>query len=195
MSNLIFVCGISGVGKTFLLNAASKTLLDVQYLSAGKLAQKIEHEQDPNLRQLELGKMLARYRVSGSTLIVDGHLVFPKEGGFFDVPLDAVAALHPNAIIVVVDDCQMIANRRKNDQVRGRETIATPHLKKWQDREICLAIDYAKRLGIPSQTISARDTERFINVLELFAPHKGTGRLIEHEFQLTCAINTIDNRG
>lgn len=138
------------------------------HLSAGELIRDVGHIDDPDHQQIELGQRLARKAMPGQTIAIDGHLVLPREGHFFDVPLAALRALNPNGIIVVKDDGATILRRRKNDQSRERENFPVNLLEDWQQREIALARNYAKHLGIDCREVSAQDTSQFIKTFKGF---------------------------
>lgn len=162
MSAVVFICGISGVGKTHLLKALTSQIRSISRVSAGELVGEVAHIGDEKLRQIELGKRLVPRKISGQTIAIDGHLVFPREAAFFDVPFEALCALRPDGMIAVKDAATTIFDRRKNDLSREREELPVDLLEEWQKREVAQARRYSKRLGIACREVSATDTPRFI---------------------------------
>lgn len=139
----------------------------VCHYSAGELVRKVDHIKDPLLRQIKLGEVLAQLGENERAVAIDGHLVLPADTGFFEVPFEALAALNPSALIVITDDCQLIAERRAKDLTRLRGQLSTDLLGDWQRRECFQALSYAARLGVPYREVSGSDTPRFLETLAL----------------------------
>lgn len=132
----IMVTGLSGVGKTHLLNSSSE-VAKFEVVQFGKEMRTILKENgSDDKRDLSSLPLDDRHLVQGRVVrliqtktdkgpvVVDGHLLVEQVGTQLMVPGmpgDSKSQLELNAIVLVLDSPEKIVERRKNDQKRRYE--------------------------------------------------------------------------
>src|SRR5262245_54190385 len=123
---VIAVCGLSGVGKTYLIDEFLAENPDAARLSAGALVAEARQINDPEfLRNLPISELdrsqdllvagmpLALARVSAKLVLLDAHTVIDNGDSLYIVTDAVFAALSPNGIIHVEARPETIARRRE----------------------------------------------------------------------------------
>lgn len=151
---MIFVSGIHGVGKTFFCNMAREKL-NIQSYSASqliaakrrrgfserKLVSDIDDNQDLLLVAVE------ELRRTSEEFILDGHFcLLNKDGDITRIPLDTFALLKPDAIILLTENPEIIAERR---QQRDNVQQSVSEIKAFQEAEKLYAEEIAEQFNIP----------------------------------------------
>jgi adenylate kinase len=135
-------------------------------LSAGKFFNEFKDENDIYTRQIKIALKLSQCRGIGRIILIDGHLSFLKNHTLFEVPFAAIEIVRPDGIVVVIDDCEIIAERRRGDKNRIREHLEPDRLGQWQKLECSLASRYAKRLSVPCKEVTASDISHFMSTIK-----------------------------
>lgn len=173
---MIFLSGIHGVGKSHFCDIANKRFGIMSYSASeliaakrnkGFRANKLVSNIDDN--QVLLLDAINDLRQDGNEFILDGHFCLLNEcGEITRIPQDTYTSLHPDAIILLTEKPQIIANRRfQRDGVR--QDIV--EIITFQKAEQQYAGEISSLLRIPLIVSSGSDDlERVFNLI-------GTGGL------------------
>ena len=169
---IVFVAGIHGVGKTFL-GAPVAERLGIQHATASQLIREERGSQpwtnnkrvtcvDDN--QAALISAVNKLKLSGGTLILDGHFVLRGEGGAFIEISDTVFRdLRIDAILLLQSDAEVILERL---QRRGDKSWAVPELKALAMREVERARKIASTLSISLRLLDSPDEALFQDAVQ-----------------------------
>ncbi len=150
-TGIILVAGVSGVGKTTLCQRVAANERGIHHLIASSFVS--------GQRATDQVELVARIRAAaqglGGTTLVDGHLIV----GGIKVPLEAVAALAPRAIVVVTAHPRDIVSRRTSDGNRTRSTLTEDEIHHAQTAEVQWARELASAIGVPLAEISCQNSD------------------------------------
>ncbi len=136
----MIIVGISGVGKTTIVDKVKKILhnkgISSKYIVFGSVmmeeANKIGVKDRDDMRKLPVNSQ-RKLQVAASTqiskmntevLLVDTHLFIKTNDGFLPgIPYDVATALSPTHIFLVIAQPDEIIKRRLNDKTRRRDTV------------------------------------------------------------------------
>lgn len=162
---MILVTGISGVGKTYTIEAYVARFPEFVRVSAGELLKRAGRRtavDDPeyaveNQRAL-LDLLFSQVMPPLSRIILDGHAVIESsDGRIFEVPTPVVMALRPRAVVTICDNNTDVWERR-----RGKRVLQDPN---WtasvQTAEIERSRTWARLLRVPFNTVTSGDVEAF----------------------------------
>jgi len=151
---MIFIGGIHGVGKSFFCDKVKSELSIFTYSSSELIAKrkkvyfssdKLIPDIDDNQRHL-LSAINALNSI-GKQYLLDGHFcLLNAEGQVTRIPEGTFYNLHPDAIILLTEKPEVIAERRMQ---RDRINYKLDEIGKFQDEEIAYATEVANILGIP----------------------------------------------
>ena len=160
------VAGLSGVGKSSVVNHALAMVEDVERVNFGDailkeaLKQKLVKNRD-ELRLLEpevqrrLQSTAAKKisRMEGK-VIVDTHLTIPTPDGYVPgIPVDILVSLNPKRIIILEADPGDILKRRILDRGRARVDESLEEIEEHFDFDRAAAIAMAIHVGSPVKII------------------------------------------
>lgn len=155
---IIFLAGISGVGKTTFLKKLANEI-EFQHLTAGTLisnGKSLEQKERDSMRFSNLDEN-QKLLISGfhytrdnqaSIVVIDGHVVIDTGAELEKISSNVFKALKIDAIIHLNADSDQIFKNRKNDESRDRPKLSSTQLKKHQEYSILSAQDISKALGI-----------------------------------------------
>jgi adenylate kinase len=160
--SVVALVGISGVGKSTLLNAASDRV-QFQHLQAsalikeareaitrGSIAADDLRQADINDNQTLLIHGFDKARSADMPLIVlDGHTVIDTPSGLVRIEPQVFAALGVTQFILLTDDAHAISSRRNNDQYRKRPKRSPQELDDHQTQALLNAFTAARELNVP----------------------------------------------
>lgn len=172
MPVVAIISGLSGVGKTWLLQRVMTTVPG-QLLSASHIIEqelnRIHHApvRRDDLRKLDITEnQKALVKGFGRTVdrdaglvVVDAHVVIDTPKGLEFVPHDVFAGLNPSLFIFITDDPEAILERRLQDSARKRPFRDVTALALQQSQAITAAHQIATDLRLPFYTITAGDVE------------------------------------
>lgn len=172
------VAGISGVGKTWLLERVGAAV-PMQILSASTLIRDSLARTDgqvtsqDHLRALDIDNNQAalleafnRYIDPGKTLIIlDAHVVIDTPDGLVHIGSDVFREINPDFVIFIEDKPQNIHRNRERDASRVRPERSVDSLAKQQKIAITVAREIADNLSIPIHFIDGGDEEALARVL------------------------------
>lgn len=162
MRRIYAVLGISGVGKTSLLNGLQKQISFI-HLQASELVKeeialtnkiKLTPEQLRTMsiidnQTLLLNSFKKRTLALDGLVILDGHSVVDTPNGLVEIPTSVFAEMNINRLIVLHDLPSEIANRRRADQHRKRPTRTADELAYQQSQSLIAASKVALALRCP----------------------------------------------
>jgi adenylate kinase len=175
----VMVFGVSGVGKTHLINLALARLPNSCAIRASELIGLARENADPEyLRTLGQDEMhnsqelLVRgyhdrvQRLSAEVILLDAHSVVDQDLGFYDVPVEVIARLNPSCMVHVEDDVTQIMLRRQSDAHRTRPLRSDSQLAAYQARSRSACVAYSKALGVPLLLAQSGDVEKLLYIVE-----------------------------
>lgn len=176
---VVGIFGVSGVGKTTLINHVIAQHPHWICVSAGSLIQESQRDiaRDAlrslsneeilkNQEAIVLGIRQKREGVVAELLLLDAHLILDAGIDLFEIPLDVIGRLYLDAIVFVEDVPEHVLERRKADSGRIRANRAASEIAIEQSRARELASSYAKALGIRMAAISPFQADELMRFLE-----------------------------
>ncbi len=170
----ILVCGVSGVGKTRLIQLALSRFPGALHWRASEIigeARKISaperlrsmplRELGENQALLLLGFDALRRRFPDVLVLLDAHSVIDSDLGLFEVPAAVVISLRPSGIIHVEDAIESIFERRLSDTKRGRPNRTLAQIGEYQRRSSNACEEYRLALGVPLLRVRSGDVDGF----------------------------------
>lgn len=165
--SVVALVGVSGVGKSTLLKAASD-LVQFQHLQASALIKEAKEAgtsgaaATDDLRQAEINESQAllircfeNARNHGVPLIVlDGHTVIDTPSGLVRIEPRVFAALGITLFIFLADDPVAICKRREKDQSRSRPQRSPDELEEHQMQALLSAFAAARHVNVPLMVFS-----------------------------------------
>jgi adenylate kinase len=172
---VVFVCGISGVGKSHLLRRYAELRKDLTVISAGGLITHARAARDRDaLRNLSTTDLHESQQllvdglrgllptISASLLIIDGHaLIDNNEDDPYLVPLEVFDSLAPDGLVHIESPPDAIAERRRSDHSRVRPERSIEELTHHQELSAARTLQIGRRLAIPTATCQTGDETEF----------------------------------
>lgn len=172
------VSGVSGVGKTWLLEKVGATV-PMKILSASALirdgiaqregeitSQDHLRYRDINDNQTALLEAFKRnIEPDNNLVILDAHFVIDSHHGLVDVELDVFREIEPRFVVFVEDEPSKIFSKRKRDASRLRPERSIDYISKLQEVSIAAARHISHSLSIPIYFVNAGDTDGLARIL------------------------------
>lgn len=169
----IGVFGLSGVGKTTLIETFVRNNPEYLSLQAGTLIKRGIDNPEKNrdlLRSNDISKnqkILVReynYEKSLSTskgLIFDGHMVVDTDIDLIIIPIGVIKALQLDKIVAVTASGKCILSQRTLDlsRKRPRKSVHAIELQQIESTRLCRS--YAEQLALPFSEIDSMNFSRF----------------------------------
>jgi adenylate kinase len=151
---MIFISGIHGVGKSYFCDKV-KAELGIETFSASRLISNRKHagftsdklipDIDDNQQYLIIA--VKELNLSTHDYLLDGHFcLLNSEGHVTRISEETFMKLHPNAIVLLTEKPEVIAERRK--QRDGIDHNADD-IRSFQQEEVAYATEISETLGIP----------------------------------------------
>jgi adenylate kinase len=176
----LLVCGISGVGKTSLIQSTTVRFPVALRWRASEIIGETRGTTDPErlraLRPKDLqrsqelliqGFRARRGLFPDKLVILDAHSVIDTDDGFFEVPVDVVSRLRPAGIIHVASRVDQIEARRTTDPARTRPKRSAIQLAEYQKRSKLACERYRDALGIPLIHVDSGDNADFAHAIDV----------------------------
>jgi adenylate kinase len=171
----VAVIGVSGVGKSTLVERAAKHA-PLLHLKASDLikARLVTQQSSEQLRrgavldnqQLMLKEFAARVAACDQgTVVFDGHSIIDTPGGLVEIPLTVFAAMKLDLIIFVEAVPEAIYSRRAADASRVRPARTASTLEGQQQRARNRAATFASKLHIPFHVIASDDVAALLALI------------------------------
>jgi len=176
-TQLIFIAGIHGVGKSTFCNDFETLHPNLECFSASSLIKNYksnaftDSKQVPNIdaNQDVLINALKSQKITKDLVLLDGHFcLFDSEFIPQEIPLEVFLKLNLNLIILLTAPIELIIERMKS---RDGKLHSVDKLSELQDLEISAAKNTAEKLNIPlfiltNNDISTNFENSISNVLE-----------------------------
>lgn len=160
---MIFISGVHGVGKSYFCDKV-KADLGIETHSASKLIAERKNDDFSNDKlipdiddnQPYLLAAVQELNVSGTQYLLDGHFCLLNADGIVTrIPPETFEALQPEAIVLLTERPEIIAERRKQRDGIIHDVGAIRH---FQDEESLYAKEIAEALGVPIKiSVGAND--------------------------------------
>ncbi|MFG1180815.1 ATP-binding protein [Xanthobacter versatilis] len=158
---VVALTGLSGVGKSTLLEYARRTLI-FELLQAGDLikaerqerqgqyvAQDLLREGNIDDNQALLISGFMRSAPEKGLIVLDGHTIIDTPDGLVEISPSVFSAIDVSRFVVLVDDAEKIALRRLSDTRRTRPSRSPQELAEHQERSVLAAYRAALALRVP----------------------------------------------
>lgn len=179
--DITIIAGLSGVGKTYIIEKLIQESDNYVHFSAGSLIQKqraiLNRDQ---LRKLDKSGVLAnqhliveQFKEELKTLdkrfsvLFDAHMIIDNNQDTIEIPYEIFEQLKPIKLIFLFDEAQKIIERRMCDTLRKRPVRTISEIIKQQERSIALAQEYSHRLSIFFAQIKSGDVQALSKVIAL----------------------------
>lgn len=149
---MIFISGVHGVGKSYFCDMI-KEATGVESYSASTLITQKKHSgfakdkliPDIDDNQQYLLQAVDELRSSGKNFILDGHFcLLNASGEITRIPYDTFTTLNPDAIILLMEKSEVIADRRKE---RDGIEASVQSIEAFQQEECAYAKEIAIEIG------------------------------------------------
>lgn len=170
----VFVCGLAGVGKSFLLARARAMRPDSEVYRAseiigrarknldGEFLRNLSHDELAASQQLLVAGFNQQMLTCASPLVfLDGHSVIDNDHGMFPIQTTVFADIHLDKIFHIEDDATRILERRNLDTARPRPRRTAKQLEQYQQLSLATCEEIAGALALPLTRISADDLAAF----------------------------------
>ena len=169
---MIFISGIHGVGKSHFC-AKAKVVLGVDTFSASDLISKqrqISFSGDKLISDIDTNQShlliaVQELNAANSGYLLDGHFcLLNEERQVTRIPVETFLSLSPDAIILLTENPEIIAKRRKQrDNIDN--TLKEIHF--FQNEEIIYATEVAETLRIPFKISTGKgDLDNMLDFLQ-----------------------------
>lgn len=167
-SNISFIGGIHGVGKSTICNDLCNKL-NIEYLSASEVLKwsymnvdvKNKKVEDVSLTQDRLIKGLLNTVTRDRHYLLDGHYcLFDKSGKVVRVPFETFETINPVSLNLITGDINTIKNRIEQ---RDNRTYAYETLHVMQEQEIAYAKELSEKLNVELSIGQEKDYSKIYN--------------------------------
>ena len=168
---MIFISGVHGVGKSYFCNLLKERLGISAYTASQLIAEAKQSGFSPdkkiadiNQNQLYLLEAVDNLKSQGTEFLLDGHFcLLNTDGEITRIPEETFTQLNPDAIVLLTEDPDIIAQRRFE---RDRVEHKPDDIDRFQKAEIDYANEGAARLGVPLKVSrGSKDVENTIDFI------------------------------
>ncbi len=178
MSRRVALLGLSGVGKTTMLNRLS-ALIEFTHLEASTLIKaeqarrSIATQSSERLRTGPVienqGLLIAGFSYEaasiGGPIVFDGHSVIDGANGLIEIPIEVFAALGLQAISVLQAEPADILARRLSDRARLRPARSVEALAEHQTKAINVARAIANKLNLQFELLRTDEETKLATLI------------------------------
>jgi len=168
---MIFISGVHGVGKSYFCNLVKEATGIACFSASSLISERKKHDfpadkrvTDIDENQTHLLAAVEELRTDHGEFLLDGHFcLLNKTGEITRVPIETFTSLKPDAIILLTEKPEIIAERRKErDGVEHRVS----DIRAFQDEEIRYAKEVAELLQIPMKiSTGSNDVESTVEFI------------------------------
>jgi adenylate kinase len=175
---VLAVCGLSGVGKSWLISrfASANPVVHVQASQLLREAKAAISGSVTTSEELRIGAVLdnqallirafsAKISNAVQPIIFDGHCVVDDGSQLVEIPVEVIAALSVSGLVFVKSQPGAIVERRLKDIARTRPARTVEEIGLHQNRAMLVCVDYAKRLRLDLHVVQAGDEESFASAV------------------------------
>lgn len=151
---MIFISGVHGVGKSYFCQKLKEIMEIESYVSSSLIEQmkNVAFGVDKKIIEIDdnqkyLLSAVEKLKEKNSFFLLDGHFcLLNKEGTITRIPEQTFINLHPEAIVLLTEKEEIIAERR---MARDGVEVDIESTRKFQEAEITYAREIAEKLGVP----------------------------------------------
>jgi adenylate kinase len=177
--DLTIIAGLSGVGKTHLINRIINEEKNFIHFSAGTLIKKrLENVERDSLRELgndtiianqflmveQMSEEIAQFN-SPQKILLDAHMLIDGQDGILEIPYEIFERLAPRRLILLVANAEDIVSRRSLDSSRKRPLRTSNEIAQQQLRSVELARTYCQKMGIPYIEFCSQDIFAILDII------------------------------
>ena len=172
MMEIIAVFGVSGVGKSTLINSFIELNPSWAHLQAGDLIRTELKNVDRDKLRLKGNEAILKNQYlmidafwkeveakNLSKIIFDGHSIIDTGDGVVEIPVEVIKAIKPTKILFIQVDGEIVLNRRSQDSSRDRPILSKEQIEVQQEYALKQADMYSKALSIPISIITNPEIE------------------------------------
>lgn len=172
MTKVVAIFGLSGVGKSTLINNYISSNQNWHHLQAGQLIhsalKNVEHDklrlagEDTVLKNqyLMVGAFWDKVRSNNlDNIIFDGHSTIDMETDILDIPVDVIEQLFPYKLIFLKASPEIIMKRRSVDKSRDRPPLTKEEIEEQQDRALKQFYKYGESLSLSPHILENADID------------------------------------
>ena len=166
LSEVFLVAGLSGVGKSSVVNSALAKVKDVVRVNFGDailreaLDEKLVKNRaelrwlEPEVQRRLQAKAAAKIGQMEGKVVVDTHLTIPTPDGYVPgIPVEILVSLDPKRIVILEADPGDILKRRILDRGRSRVDESLEEIEEHFDFDRAAAISMSIHVGSPVKII------------------------------------------
>jgi adenylate kinase len=166
LSDVFLVAGLSGVGKSSVVNSALAKVKGVVRVNFGDailreaLDEKLVKNRDelrlldPEVQRRLQAKAAAKIGQMEGKVVVDTHLTIPTPDGYVPgIPVEILVSLNPKRIVILEADPGDILKRRILDRGRSRVDESLEQIEEHFDFDRAAAISMSIHVGSPVKII------------------------------------------
>lgn len=171
--NITVIAGLSGVGKTYVIEALMGKSNNYTHFSAGTLIKKrIENIDRDSLRRADKNRILSNQYLlieqlkeellcfdTKQNVLFDAHILIDNDKTVIKVPYEIFKEISPSRFIFILDTAENILLRRQKDKSRDRPLRNLDELENQQKQSIIIAKGYCTDLQIPFIEASSNDID------------------------------------
>ena len=175
---VIALVGLSGVGKSTLLHALREHIA-FQHLQASVLiratretltsapvaADDLRHADITDNQALLIEGFKIARSADASLVVLDGHTVVDTPLGLVEIAPEVFGALGVSSFIFVVDDAEVIFQRRRADKSRERPDRSPKELDHQQTQALLATFRAARALCVPLHIFSTGHVDQIRDVM------------------------------
>lgn len=177
--DITVIVGLSGVGKTFVINRLMSEDEKCIHLSAGSLIRKrLANIERDSLRVLNREVILDNQFLMAEQfnseiseiskdfkILLDAHMMIDNDKELIDIPFSIFQMINPNRLFFLFEEAGTIISRRKIDVTRGRPVRSENEIVDQQDRSLLLATNLCDYLSVPLYKFSSSEVDKMKEVL------------------------------
>ncbi len=177
--NIIFVAGVSGVGKTTFLKKIAENA-EFQRLTASliiKEQRKYIGVQKMTSEELRLANLADNQKVlvdgfhrlkipQMDLIIIDGHTVIDTPNGLIKIESSVFKGLGVEHFIFLKEQPAEILKRRRADSSRNRHSISAELIEQQQAKSLVVTAKIAEVLGVPMSILNTCQSDDALRILK-----------------------------
>lgn len=179
MIKTIAIFGISGVGKSTLINYFIKNSPEWTHLQAGQLIKAELKNIDHDKLRLEGNEAILKNQYlmidafwreidtkQLSKVIFDGHSIIDTGRDILDIPVDVIQALKPDKLVFIKVAPSTVLTRRTNDNSRDRPVLLEEQIEDQQNRALRQVEIYSAALSVPVEILENPEQSGLSSIMD-----------------------------
>jgi len=176
LSTTIIVVGVSGVGKSTLIQSVASEIPSCRHVQASHL---LKNALKAQAEELRLGAVLDNQKVlidafqkvralAEDVILLDAHCIVDSDHGIEIIPEAVFRSLEPTGFVEVWDEPGAVALRRVLDAKRVRPARDEVTIRNHQTLSSETVEQYAAQIGVPLVRVQSGDAVGFMAAVKAF---------------------------